>query len=187
MRVAVVGAGGWGTTLADLLTRNDHEVSLWAREPEVVDSVRKQRVNRLFLPGCELAKGLEIHGDIATAVRGALVVVMVPPSHAMRQLTEEVGRALDGHFDVDIPLYSSRPFLFRGVLPGPNLEAKIANWQTGQFAIQTGAGFPDAKEVWVRRADHFQQLTRSERFWNAPASECTRARSNILRPSGVRA
>ena len=34
---------------------------------------------------------------------------------------------------------------------------------------------------------HFQQLTRSERFWNAPASECTRARSNILRPSGVRA
>jgi hypothetical protein len=34
---------------------------------------------------------------------------------------------------------------------------------------------------------HFQQLTRSDRFWNAPASECTRARSNILRPSGVRA
>ena len=50
MRIGVVGAGSWGTTLADLLAGAGHEVSLWAREPEVVDSIRRERVDHLVVP-----------------------------------------------------------------------------------------------------------------------------------------
>ena len=49
MRCAVVGAGAWGTALADLLTRNGHDVQLWAYEPDVVESVNTKHENVRFL------------------------------------------------------------------------------------------------------------------------------------------
>src|SRR5687768_1630945 len=54
MRVTVLGAGSWGTTVAALLCRRDHEVLLWARKPEVADEVGEQRTNAAYLPGARL-------------------------------------------------------------------------------------------------------------------------------------
>jgi glycerol-3-phosphate dehydrogenase (NAD(P)+) len=94
VRVAVVGAGSWGTTLADLLARNGHGVRLWAREPEVVTSVNQRRENELFLPGSPLADGLEARSSVAEAVRGAELVVSAPPSYAVRDLAGEIAEGL---------------------------------------------------------------------------------------------
>jgi len=94
MKAAVVGAGAWGTTLANLLAREGHEVRLWAREPEVVESVNRTHVNEWFLPGCPLHPGLTAHGEIASAVREAELVVSAPPSHAVRAVSTAVARAL---------------------------------------------------------------------------------------------
>ena len=58
MRATVVGAGSWGTALANVLAKNGHDVHIWAREPEVVASINEQRVNALFLPTCALSEGL---------------------------------------------------------------------------------------------------------------------------------
>ena len=83
-RCAVVGAGAWGTALADLLARNGHDVVLWAREPDVVASVNERHVNDRFLAGAALAPSLRATADLEDAVRDAAVVTYVPPSHVLR-------------------------------------------------------------------------------------------------------
>lgn len=87
-RVAVLGAGGWGTTLADLLGRRGHAVRLWAYEPEVAQAIATRHENPIFLPGCPLSERVEATTDIAAAVTGAEVLVTVAPSHVMRQVAE---------------------------------------------------------------------------------------------------
>lgn len=84
MRCAVVGAGAWGTALADLLARNGHPVRLWAYEPDVVESVNGRHVNPRFLPGATLAPALCATGSLGEAVAGAQLVVYVTPSHVLR-------------------------------------------------------------------------------------------------------
>ncbi len=85
-RCTVVGAGAWGTALADLLARNGHDVVLWAREPDVVASVNERHVNDRFLAGAALHEALRATDDLRAAVRGADIVTYVPPSHVLRDL-----------------------------------------------------------------------------------------------------
>lgn len=94
MRVTVVGAGSWGTTLADLLARNGQRVTLWAREPEVVESIHTQHVNHLFLPDAPLDPGLEVMENLSAAVSGAELVVSAAPSHAVRGLAQQIATGL---------------------------------------------------------------------------------------------
>ncbi|OGU07814.1 MAG: glycerol-3-phosphate dehydrogenase [Gemmatimonadetes bacterium RBG_16_66_8] len=96
MRVGVVGGGSWGTTLADHLARRGHQVSIWAREAEVVDAINRAHVNAIFLPDAPLAPSLSASGDIAAVVARADVVLCVTPSHVMRRVGAEVGAALTG-------------------------------------------------------------------------------------------
>jgi len=95
MRVAVVGGGAWGTALADLLARKGEQVTLWAREAEVVESVNREHRNEMFLPGASLAPALRADGDIAAAIRGVETVVSVAPSHAVRPVMAEAAKTLD--------------------------------------------------------------------------------------------
>lgn len=88
MRCAVVGAGAWGTALADLLARNGHEVRLWAYEPDVVESINKKRENVRFLRGHALSPSVEAVGDIQRAVEGAELVTLATPSHVLRRIVK---------------------------------------------------------------------------------------------------
>ncbi len=94
MRAAVIGAGSWGTTLADLLARNGHTVRLWAREHEVVESVQHRHENTMFLPDARLDPGLVATDAVAEAVAGADLIVSAPPSHAVRPIAREIAAAL---------------------------------------------------------------------------------------------
>ena len=82
----MLGAGSWGTTLADLLARRGHDVTLWAHEDEVVASVNEDHENAMFLPDCPLAPSLRAVSDTAAAATGAAVVVCAAPSHAVRRV-----------------------------------------------------------------------------------------------------
>src|SRR5438128_6038600 len=95
-KIAVVGGGAWGTALADLLARKGgvDAVTLWAREPEVVESVNREHLNHVFLPKAPLAPGLAATGDLAAAVRGAEVVVSSAPSFAVRDTMSRAARAV---------------------------------------------------------------------------------------------
>ncbi|MDH5234346.1 MAG: NAD(P)-binding domain-containing protein, partial [Gemmatimonadota bacterium] len=92
MRCAVVGAGAWGTALANLLAENEHEVMLWAYEPDVAESVNKENENRRFLDGVSLHTALKATSVLETACSGAELVVFAPPSHVLRKVAGDAAR-----------------------------------------------------------------------------------------------
>jgi len=93
-RIAVVGAGSWGTTLADLLAAKGDEVVLWAYEPEVAEEINRRHRNDLFLPEAPLHPGVRATTDLGAAVRGAAVVVCAAPSQAVHRVMGEAAHAL---------------------------------------------------------------------------------------------
>lgn len=96
MRIAVVGAGSWGTTLADLLANQGHDVMIWAREPEVVESLNRDHVNTLFLADSPVSKAVRASNELLEVVDGAEMLVSAAPSHAVRQVSTGMAPALDG-------------------------------------------------------------------------------------------
>lgn len=84
--IAVVGAGSWGTTLANLLAGNGHPVRLWARDRELARTMGRSRENPGYLPGFELDERLDPTSDLGNAVEGAGLVVVATPSHGVREV-----------------------------------------------------------------------------------------------------
>ncbi|MGA2383356.1 MAG: NAD(P)H-dependent glycerol-3-phosphate dehydrogenase [Gemmatimonadales bacterium] len=85
-RAAVIGAGSWGTTLANLLCGRGETVTLWAYEPEVAEEINRRHRNDLFLPDAPLLPELRATTDLRVALEGALLVVSAVPSHAVRRV-----------------------------------------------------------------------------------------------------
>jgi glycerol-3-phosphate dehydrogenase (NAD(P)+) len=99
MRVAVLGAGSWGTTLASLLSVPSETV-LWAREPEIAEAVSRHGENPVFLPGFALSPALRATTDLETALRGAEVIVVAVPSRYFRSVVEAVRPFVPGDADL---------------------------------------------------------------------------------------
>jgi glycerol-3-phosphate dehydrogenase (NAD(P)+) len=99
MRVTVLGAGSWGTTLASLVSARN-ETMLWAREPEIADAVSHHRENPLFLPGFAISPGLRATTDLETALRDAEVILVAVPSRYFRSVVEAARPFVPG--DVDL-------------------------------------------------------------------------------------
>ena len=89
-RIAVIGAGNWGTALAATLAKIGHEVRLWAYEPEVVESICAQHENVLFMPGVQLPESIVATNDLDEAIEQAEIVLTVIPSHVCRSLYERM-------------------------------------------------------------------------------------------------
>lgn len=89
-RIAVIGAGNWGTALAATLAKTGHEVRLWAYEPEVVESISAQHENVLFMPGLQLPESIVATNDLDEAVEQAEIVLTVVPSHVCRSVYERM-------------------------------------------------------------------------------------------------
>ena len=89
MRCGVIGAGAWGTALADLLARNGHEVMLWAYETDVVDSVNAEHENRRFLPEAPLHPSLRATTSYADALDGVEIVCFATPSQHLRSIVRQ--------------------------------------------------------------------------------------------------
>ena len=92
--VTVIGAGAWGTALAAAARRAEHDVKLWAREPEVVQSVNERNVNAVYLKDVELPDGIFATSDMEAAVYGADAVLLVVPSQFLRGTAEALARFL---------------------------------------------------------------------------------------------
>jgi glycerol-3-phosphate dehydrogenase (NAD(P)+) len=89
-KIGVIGAGSWGTTLANLLAKKGHEVTLWAYEPELVEEMGRTGVNGLFLPGITLDPKLRYTNDLAEAARGKGMVLCVAPSQVVRKVIAQL-------------------------------------------------------------------------------------------------
>src|SRR5690349_4549704 len=94
-RIAVIGAGAWGTSLAMVTgRRGDHQVRLWAFEKEVCESIARSRINSVFLPDCPLPGTVSVTTDLKEALSGAEIVVSVMPSHHCRRTFEHMAQWL---------------------------------------------------------------------------------------------
>ena len=93
MRIAVVGSGAWGTALAIRLHKNNHEVTVWTYETELILQMEESRINPR-LPGAQLPEGMKITGDYA-CVSGCPLVVMASPSFPLRSVCKGIAPHLD--------------------------------------------------------------------------------------------
>jgi len=94
-RIAIIGAGAWGTALAIVVgRRGQHEVRLWAYEKEVCASLEQSRTNALFLPGVSVPSCVRATNDLQQALAGAEIVVSVMPSHHCRRTFEHMSQWL---------------------------------------------------------------------------------------------
>ncbi len=142
-KIAVIGAGSWGTTAAWLASANT-SVTLWARRPELAKSINDQHQNSRYLPGKDLPGSLTASDDLVGSVSDADMVVIAVPSHGFRDVFGEIAP----HLEPNIPILSltkgiEQRTLSRmtqviaqvatnhdltriGVLTGPNLASEIA-------------------------------------------------------------
>ncbi len=87
MKCAVIGAGAWGTALANLLAENGHSTTVWAYEPDVADAINDGHENPRFLSGVQLQPDLHATPDHEAAVAGAELIVYATPSHVLRDVS----------------------------------------------------------------------------------------------------
>ena len=90
MRITVLGAGSWGTTMASVLTRRDHESLIWARNPDTAAEINEQHTNSRYLPGFTLPARLRATADLEEAARHAQMLVVGVPCSAFRATLEQV-------------------------------------------------------------------------------------------------
>lgn len=88
--VSVIGAGSWGTALASVLAENDKTVKLWSFEQDQVDEILQYRENKTFLPGCILSEKIIPDTSLQKCVEGCHVVLMVVPTHAFRNVFNQL-------------------------------------------------------------------------------------------------
>jgi glycerol-3-phosphate dehydrogenase (NAD(P)+) len=89
-KIAVIGAGSWGTALAILLSQKFSNVQLWAHRKAHSDKINKDRENHRYLPGIKIPKSLFVTNDLHSAVKEATMVVMVVPSHSYRDVFQRL-------------------------------------------------------------------------------------------------
>lgn len=112
MRTAgVIGAGAWGTALAQICVRGGLDTRLWAREPEVVDSITTRRENTLFLPGVALDPALAVTGDLADLAGCDLILAVAPAQHTRSALS-----AFAPHARAGVPIVLCSKGVERGSL-----------------------------------------------------------------------
>lgn len=160
MLIAVLGAGNWGTTLADLIARNGHAVHLWTRQESQRAEINERHTNESAVPGLRLADGVSAMSDLGAAVRGAELVLLVVPSQAFREVARALGDVLmpdqivlhatkglerETHARMTQILGQETCAKQIGVLSGPNLAPEIARRKPAGTVI--ASHFPHVVEV----------------------------------------
>ena len=149
-KIAVIGAGSWGTTLADLLAKKGHAVTLWAYEPELVLSMGETRENALFLPGIRLHDDLRFTNDLQEAYAGCTMVLCVVPSQLVRRVMRnslpfipEGTVIVSASKGIEVDTLATVSEIYREILPA-ELAASFAALSGPSFAREVAQEMPTA-------------------------------------------
>jgi glycerol-3-phosphate dehydrogenase (NAD(P)+) len=151
-RIAILGAGAWGSTLAITLVRAGRPVALWAHRPEHAAALAAERVNARYLPGHPFPAGLAVTGDLSAAVAGAPLVLVVVPSQAVRTVARQLapllpsgaiiisgakGLEVETRLRLTAVIAQEAPAATGriGALSGPNLAGEIAAGQPATSVV----------------------------------------------------
>lgn len=128
MRVSVIGAGSWGTALAQVAARNGHEVMLWARRDEVAQQINVLHRNPDYLCDASLSGSIVATSDMGKSVEGADAVVSVTPSKYVRSIAEALRDAgVDAMGEKPIVVCSKGVEDRTGLVPTQVFEAVLGN------------------------------------------------------------
>ena len=147
MNVAVIGAGAWGTALADILARKGVSTRLWVREKDLAGDMAKSRVNSWYLPEVTLNPGLSITSDLAEACNKAEVFLVVAPTQFCRSVLAEMKPHLPkrpamvcASKGIEMATLSPLSTVFEEALAG--LKPRYAHLSGPSFALETVRGMP---------------------------------------------
>lgn len=162
--VAVIGAGSWGTTLANLLAKEGHDVRLWSFEEDVTRAIGENGRNTVYLPEIELSEELSATSDMAEAVRGAGVVLSVSPSQHVRGVMSEAAEGIDPHAlmvsaskGIETRTLETMADVLEDALP--HMKARRFSFLSGpSFAAEVAREHPTAVTVASRDTDAAEQV-----------------------------
>jgi len=163
-KLAVLGAGSWGTALAVHLARKGVQVTLWGHDPDEVDALYRDRENRRYLPGIALPESIEPSLDLPRSVREADEILLAVPSHAFAKVCEQIAAArpplgalawaTKGFDPASHELLSS---VAARLLPGWNLAALSGP----SFANEVARKLPTAITVAANNPAHAERVASS--------------------------
>lgn len=182
MRIAVIGAGGWGTALAKLLSMAGHQVCLWVRQPALCEQIKRERENRSYLPGAQLPETLACTTFLSGVAREAELFVLAVPSHAMRATATLLKPFLEGmpllvsvSKGVEEESLQTMSAVLSAVL-GEARKRSLAVLSGPGFAVEVARGLPTAVTVAAYDAETavtVQNVFASARFRVYTASDVT--------------
>ena len=171
--IGVIGAGSWGTALANLLAEKGFSIDLWVYEEEVKDQILQHRENKVFLPDISLSPNLNPTNDLSLAAAGKDLLLVVVPSHVMR----ETCRRMADHVSEKMIIVSASKGIenkthltMTGVIQEtlPQVpESRLAVLSGPSFAREVAQHLPTAVTVASRDtavAEKVQQVFATERF-----------------------
>jgi len=138
MKITVIGAGAWGTALANLLCRNKHDVVLWTHEADQVERMEKTRCNEMFLPGITLSPSMKFTADLPGAVDGCDYALFAVPSKFIasvaRQISNYSGNLISVTKGIDFESGRTMSGVLKSIMPkssitvlsGPTLAMEVA-------------------------------------------------------------
>lgn len=94
-KIAVLGAGSWGTALAMVLSENGHRVNIWGNNPTQIQEINEKHTNAHFLPGTELPATIVGYTDLKEALQEVAFILFVVPTKAIRSVAKQVNELLD--------------------------------------------------------------------------------------------
>ena len=144
MRISVIGAGAWGTSLARLLHQGNHQVTLWGHVPEWLEEIRQNGRNDRFLPGIALPRELGLEPNLARAIEIAEGLVVAVPSQPFRQVTAHLADYTGMIVSVTKGIEYETGLTMCGILAQTAPKARCAALSGPTFAIEVARDIPTA-------------------------------------------
>jgi glycerol-3-phosphate dehydrogenase (NAD(P)+) len=144
MNITVLGAGAWGTALAQLLHNEQHPVTLWGHNSDHLREVKETKRNERYLPGVTLPDGLRFETDSRKAIGSAGGIVVAVPSQAFREVTKPLREFSGTVITVTKGIEYDSGLTMSGVLTQNAPKAKPVALSGPTFAIEVARGLPTA-------------------------------------------
>ncbi len=137
--ISVIGAGSWGTTLANLLAEKDYDVTLWAFEKNIVQEISQSCMNSTYLPGITLSQNIKVTNNLKDAIKKARYILNVVPT----QFTRSVFKGVAGSIPTDAVIINASKGIEQGTLL--TVSSILKEITERPVAVLSGPSF--AKEV----------------------------------------
>ncbi|MEY2427546.1 MAG: glycerol-3-phosphate dehydrogenase [Verrucomicrobiota bacterium] len=144
MKIAVLGAGAWGTALARLLHQGGNQLTLWGHDAAWLEEVRSSGRNERFLPGIEVPREITLESSLPQATWDAEWIVVAVPSKAFRQVTRQLGDYSGVIVSVTKGIEFDTGLTMCGILAETAPKAKCAALSGPTFAIEVAREIPTA-------------------------------------------